>query len=166
MDFSLNREQELIRKMIAAFTENEVKPIAAEIDRTHEFPAENIRKMFQLGIMGMTVPKEYGGAGADQVSAAIVTGGAGQGMRLHQRHRGRSHAVLRAHSGARHRGAEAQVSAHADRGRRAGRYGHHRTQRRLRCLQVPRRRLVWRATTMSSTAPRSSSPTAPRPACS
>lgn len=69
MDFSLNREQELIRKMIAAFTENEVKPIAAEIDRTHEFPAENIRKMFQLGIMGMTVPKEYGGAGADQVSA-------------------------------------------------------------------------------------------------
>ena len=73
MDFSLNREQELIRKMIAAFTENEVKPIAAEIDRTHEFPDENIRKMFQLGIMGMTVPKEYGGAGADQVSAAIVT---------------------------------------------------------------------------------------------
>ena len=73
MDFSLNREQELIRKMIAAFTENEVKPIAAEIDRTHEFPAENIRKMSQLGIMGMTVPKEYGGAGADQVSAAIVT---------------------------------------------------------------------------------------------
>ena len=73
MDFSLNREQELIRKMIAAFTENEVKPIAAEIDRTHEFPDENIRKMFQLGIMGMTVPREYGGAGADQVSAAIVT---------------------------------------------------------------------------------------------
>ncbi len=73
MDFSLNREQELIRKMIAEFTEKEVKPIAAEIDRTHEFPAENIRKMFRLGIMGMTVPKEYGGAGADQVSAAIVT---------------------------------------------------------------------------------------------
>ena len=73
MDFSLNREQELIRKMITAFTENEVKPIAAEIDRTHEFPAENIQKMFKLGIMGMTVPKEYGGAGADQVSAAIVT---------------------------------------------------------------------------------------------
>ena len=73
MDFSLNREQELIRKMIAAFTENEVKPIAAEIDRTHEFPDKNIRKMFQLGIMGMTVPREYGGAGADQVSAAIVT---------------------------------------------------------------------------------------------
>ena len=71
MDFSLTREQELIRKMIRAFTENEVKPIAAEIDRTHEFPAENIRKLFRLGVMGMTVPREYGGAGADQLSAAI-----------------------------------------------------------------------------------------------
>ncbi len=71
MDFSLTREQELIRKMIRAFTENEVKPIAAEIDRTHEFPAENIHKLFQLGVMGMTVPREYGGAGADQLSAAI-----------------------------------------------------------------------------------------------
>lgn len=48
MDFSLTHEQELIRKMIRAFTENEVKLIAAEIDRTHEFPAENIRKLFRL----------------------------------------------------------------------------------------------------------------------
>ena len=73
MDFSLTREQELIRKMIAAFTKNEVEPIAAEIDRTHEYPAANIEKMSQLGIMGMTVPAEYGGAGADQISAAICT---------------------------------------------------------------------------------------------
>ena len=73
MEFSLTREQELIRKMIAAFTKNEVEPIAAEIDRTHEYPAANIEKMFQLGIMGMTVPAEYGGAGADQISAAICT---------------------------------------------------------------------------------------------
>ena len=73
MNFSLTREQELVRKMMQEFTENEVKPIAAEIDRTHEYPAENVAKMFQLGIMGMTVPKEYGGQGADQVSAAICT---------------------------------------------------------------------------------------------
>ena len=73
MDFSLTREQELIRKMIAAFTKNEVEPIAAEIDRTHEYPAANIEKMFQLGIMRMTVQAEYGGAGADQISAAICT---------------------------------------------------------------------------------------------
>ena len=73
MDFNLTREQELIRKMMQSFVENEVKPIAAEIDRTHEYPAENVAKLFQLGVMGMTVPKEYGGAGADQLSAAICT---------------------------------------------------------------------------------------------
>ena len=71
MDFSLTHEQELIRKMIRAFTENEVKPIAAEIDRTHEFPAENIRKLFRLRVISMTAPREYGGAGSDQLSAAI-----------------------------------------------------------------------------------------------
>lgn len=71
MDFSLTREQELIRKMIRAFTENEVKPIAAEIDRTHEFPAENIRKLFRLRVISMTAPREYGGAGSDQLSTAI-----------------------------------------------------------------------------------------------
>ena len=73
MNFSLTREQELVRKMMAEFTENEVKPIAAEIDRTHEYPAENVAKLFKLGVMGMTVPKEYGGQGADQISAAICT---------------------------------------------------------------------------------------------
>lgn len=57
--------------MIRAFTENEVKPIAAEIDRTHEFPAENIRKLFRLRVISMTAPREYGGAGSDQLSAAI-----------------------------------------------------------------------------------------------
>ena len=73
MDFSLTREQALVRKMMQSFTENEVKPIAAEIDRNHEYPAENVAKLFKLGVMGMTVPKEYGGMGADQVAAAICT---------------------------------------------------------------------------------------------
>lgn len=73
MDFSLTREQELIRKMMRSFAENEVKPIAAEIDKTCEYPAENIAKLFQLGVMGMCVPREYGGAGADTMSSAIVT---------------------------------------------------------------------------------------------
>jgi len=73
MDFTLTREQALVRKMMREFTENEVKPIAAEIDRNHEYPAENVAKLFKLGVMGMTVPKEYGGMGADQVAAAICT---------------------------------------------------------------------------------------------
>ena len=72
MDFNLTREQELIRKMMKDFTENEVKPIAAETDKTCQYPRENIEKLFNLGIMGMIVPKEYGGAGADDVSSAIA----------------------------------------------------------------------------------------------
>ena len=72
MNFSLTREQELVRKMMQEFTENEVKPIAAEIDRTHEYPAENVAKMCRSWLRGMTVPKEYGGQGADSISAAIV----------------------------------------------------------------------------------------------
>lgn len=72
MNFTLTKEQALIQKMIRSFTENEVKPIAAEIDRNHTYPAENIAKLFKLGVMGMVVPKQYGGQGADQLSAAIV----------------------------------------------------------------------------------------------
>ena len=57
--------------MVRAFTENEVKPIAAETDKTCEYPRENIEKLFHYGIMGMCVPKEYGGAGADPLASAI-----------------------------------------------------------------------------------------------
>ena len=71
MDFNLSREHQLIRKMIAEFTEKEVKPIAAETDRTCEYPRENIEKLFNLGVMGMCVSKEYGGAGADPLASAI-----------------------------------------------------------------------------------------------
>ncbi len=72
MDFELSREQKMVQKMVREFTENEVKPIAAETDRTSQYPAETIDKLFQYGVMGMCVPKEYGGAGADAVSAAIA----------------------------------------------------------------------------------------------
>ena len=72
MDFNLTREQELVRKMMRSFTENEVEPIAAETDRTSEYPAETIDKLFRYGVMGMVVPKEYGGAGADDVCGAIA----------------------------------------------------------------------------------------------
>ena len=71
MDFELSREQKLIQKMIRDFTENEIAPITAETDRTSTYPAETIDKLFDCGVMGMAVPKEYGGAGADLLSAAI-----------------------------------------------------------------------------------------------
>ena len=72
MDFNLTKEQELVRKMMRSFTENEVEPIAAETDRTSAYPAETIEKLFRNGVMGMVVPKEYGGAGADDVCGAIA----------------------------------------------------------------------------------------------
>jgi len=71
MDFNLSREHLLIRKMMAQFTENEVKPIAAETDRTHEYPRETMEKLFDLGVLGINVPREYGGAGADALANAI-----------------------------------------------------------------------------------------------
>lgn len=71
MDFRFTKEQDLIRKMMAQFTEKEIKPIAAETDRTGEYPAGTISKMFDLNVMGMCVPKEFGGVGADTTSATI-----------------------------------------------------------------------------------------------
>ena len=72
MDFHLTREQELVRQMMQSFTENEVKPIAAHTDETCEYPRENIEHLFDLGVMGMIVPKQYGGAGADDLCGAIA----------------------------------------------------------------------------------------------
>jgi butyryl-CoA dehydrogenase len=72
VNFQLTKEQELVRKMVADFAENEVKPIAAEIDVTEEFPMENVQKLFRYGVMGMNMPKEYGGAGADDVAYAMA----------------------------------------------------------------------------------------------
>ena len=72
MDFKLTREQALIQKMVREFTVKEVAPIADETDKTSTYPAENIEKLFDCGVMGMSIPKEYGGGGADTVSAAIA----------------------------------------------------------------------------------------------
>ena len=70
MDFELSREHKMLQKMMADFTENEVKPIAAETDKESKYPAENIEKLFDLGVMGICVPKQYGGTGADALASA------------------------------------------------------------------------------------------------
>ena len=71
MNFGLTREQELVRQMVREFAVNEVKPIAAEIDETERFPMENVKKMGELGMMGIPFPKELGGAGGDVLSYII-----------------------------------------------------------------------------------------------
>ena len=72
MNLELTMEQKMIQKMVRELTENEVKPIAAETDRTAQYPAETIDQLFKYGVMGMCVPKEYGGAGADVLSVALA----------------------------------------------------------------------------------------------
>jgi butyryl-CoA dehydrogenase len=72
MDFELTKEQQMIRKMVRDFAEKEIMPIAQETDKTGEFPWEVIRKMAPLGLLGLPIPEEYGGAGADNVSFAIA----------------------------------------------------------------------------------------------
>ena len=73
MDLNLTEEHKMIRKMVRQFAEKEVAPIAAEMDEKGEVPFENIKKMGELGLMGLTVSEEYGGAGMDTVSYCIAT---------------------------------------------------------------------------------------------
>ena len=63
MDFSYSKTEQLFLQMVRSFAENEVKPLAAEIDEQERFPIETVEKMGKLGMMGIPVPKQYGGAG-------------------------------------------------------------------------------------------------------
>ena len=72
MNFQLTKEQEFVRKMVRDFALAEVEPIAADIDKEHRFPVENVEKMGKLGMMGIPFSKEYGGAGSDNLSYAIT----------------------------------------------------------------------------------------------
>ena len=70
--FDLSEDQQAVREMVRDFAEQEIRPIAADIDETHEFPIETTRKMGELGLMGLFVPEGYGGAGMDYVSYVIA----------------------------------------------------------------------------------------------
>jgi len=72
MDFELTEEQQMMQRMVRDFAENEIRPIAQEMDVSGEFPWEVIRKMGRLGLLGLPVPEEYGGCGADTVTYAIA----------------------------------------------------------------------------------------------
>ncbi len=73
MDFSLTEEQKMLRAMVQDFATKELEPIAAQIDEEAKFPAENVKKMAELGLMGLGFPEEYGGSGNGTTELCIVT---------------------------------------------------------------------------------------------
>ena len=71
MDFTLSKEHEMARQLFKDFAENEVKPLAQEVDETETFPRATTDKMAQLGFLGIPVPKEFGGQGCDPLTYAM-----------------------------------------------------------------------------------------------
>ena len=72
MNFDLDHEHELVRSTVREFAQERVAPVAEQLDRESRFPAELVGAMAELGLMGMTIPEEYGGAGTDTVAYAIA----------------------------------------------------------------------------------------------
>lgn len=72
MDFDLTSEQLLIQKTAREFAQREVAPIAAQLDEEHRFPAELVRRLGELGFLGIAVPEAYGGAGLDTIAYVIA----------------------------------------------------------------------------------------------
>ena len=133
MLFQTTPEHEALRAKIRAFAEEEIKPIAFLLDQQNEFPEDAVRKLGEMGLMGIPYPKEYGGAGLDILSYAIaveelarVDGGSG------------GHPVgpcvpgFLAHLRLWHRGAEAEIPGPPGQGGEDRRLRPHRAQRRVR----------------------------------
>src|SRR6266852_4424798 len=72
MHLELTEEQRLLQRTVREFATSEVKPLAKELDETGRFPRETFRKAAELGLTGIAVPQQYGGAGFDHISYAIA----------------------------------------------------------------------------------------------
>jgi butyryl-CoA dehydrogenase len=72
MELELSEEQQLVQKTAADFAKNEVLPKAAEIDRNHRHPSELVERMAELGLLGVAIPEEYGGAGFDTIAYVLA----------------------------------------------------------------------------------------------
>jgi butyryl-CoA dehydrogenase len=72
MRLELTPEQQMVQTMAREFAESEIKPIAEEIDRESRFPHETVKRMGELGLLGITVPEAWGGSGADTVSYVVA----------------------------------------------------------------------------------------------
>ena len=71
MNFDLEPEHELLRETVRRFAVERIAPVAEELDRAKRFPYEIVSELGELGLMGMTIPEQYGGAGTDTLSYAI-----------------------------------------------------------------------------------------------
>jgi len=72
MKLELNEQQKMIQKMVREFAEKEIAPIAADLDKKGEYPSKILEKMAKLGLLGVFIPTEYGGAGLDVITYATV----------------------------------------------------------------------------------------------
>ena len=72
MNFDLSEEHELLRRTVREFAEERIAPVAEELDREHRFPYDIVSELAELGMMGIPIPEEYGGAGSDTLSYAIA----------------------------------------------------------------------------------------------
>ncbi|GAA0322247.1 acyl-CoA dehydrogenase family protein [Streptomyces polychromogenes] len=79
MNLELSEEQEAVRRLARAFTDREISPYAAEWDRAESVDRSIVKKLGDLGFLGLTVPEEYGGSGGDHLSYALVTEELGRG---------------------------------------------------------------------------------------
>src|SRR5689334_14304373 len=72
MNLELTDEQRMIQSMAREFAEKDVRPVAAAIDREARFPHETVRRMGELGLMGIAIPEAHGGSGADTIAYAVA----------------------------------------------------------------------------------------------
>jgi butyryl-CoA dehydrogenase len=72
MDFELTEEHRMVQEMTRSFAEREIKPVASRMDHDGIYPAELVKELGRIGLMGVFAPQEYGGAGLDLVSYIIA----------------------------------------------------------------------------------------------
>ena len=72
MDFELTEEQQMVREMTRAFVKREVKPVASPLDHEGIYPSELVKRLSEMGLMGMLVPQEFGGSGMDLLSCVVA----------------------------------------------------------------------------------------------
>lgn len=72
MDFRLNEEQEMMRRMVRDFAQKEIAPFVPVMEETDQFPRQILKKMGEMGLMGIPIAEEWGGAGADFISYILA----------------------------------------------------------------------------------------------